>query len=450
MRSRSVKSGTLFTENGSLTSITVSSVNRGGTLYYASYTHKTYSDIGILASVAIRHISPAGNDLDFSETETITLATNPLAVLSETTASELRTNDIDDLDKLASFITYEHYKDFTDRTSAANNPNVQPVYGDGSLISLNGDGTIRGRGSSLETITASGFPREDEVNPVTVTPTMLGGHSAQSITEGVIVINAFDGITTQDYSFNASLVGNGEANAYEFIPAGSITGARIWKEGDNYRLDDRRDDGTRVDYVTRFNSMTFQVRETTIGNSIVVDTTDDLDVTLKTTTTSVGKGGRFTGISLGTGNTLNLIDNIEVGFDVVNGRLEGLQTSSQGVAVNGAKIGTPNWNTTLVLVPGATYEFNNADMRDSVFPVNTGAQITIVATGTTQLPTLPAGYLIPTTLTLAVNFPTGYDTTRARVGVYSVSGETVTQIGSLNDLTFSSGDVPGSDRVFGI
>ena len=146
---------------------------------------------------------------------------------------------------------------------------------------------------------------------------------------------------------------------------------------------------------------------------------------------------------MGTNATLNLIDNIEVGFNVSNGVLEGLQTSSQGIAVNGAKIGVPAWNTELTLIAGATYIFNNADMRDAVFPVNTGDQITIVANGTTQLPTLPNGYLIPTTLTLAVNFPSGYDTTRANIGVYSVNGETVTQIGAFNDLTFSSGDVAG-------
>ena len=434
--------GNTFTETGS-TSITVSGLNRGGTIYYASYTHKAYSDIGVLASTQIRHIKNAGNDLDFSETEAITLLPNPLAVLSTTQVSTLDADNIDNLDKLASYITYKHYQDFISRTSTANVPNVQPVYASGSLLNLNGDGTIRSRGSSLETITATGFPREDEENPVTVTPTMLGGHSAQSITEGNITINVYDGITTQDYTFLASLVGNGEANAYEFIPAGSITGAYIWKEGDNFRIDDRRDDGTRVDYVTRFNSMTFQVRETSIGNSIVVDSTTDLDVTLKTATTTISKGSSFTGIGLGTNATLNLIDNIEVRFDVVNGTLEGLQTTGQGIAVNGAKIGTPNWSTALTLIAGSSYTFRDADLRDAIFPVNNGASITINTEGATRLPTLPNGYLIPLSLEVSVAFPDGYDETRAHIGVYGVDGETVTQLGAFNDTTFSSSDIDG-------
>ena len=413
-------------------SITVSGVNRVGTIYYASYTHKAYSDAGVLQSTDIRHIQNGGNDLDFSETETITLLTNPLAVLTETEASNLETGTIENLDDLTSFVTYQAYQDFVDRTSTANVPNVQPIYGSGSIVELNGSGTINLSHIDEPVIQATGLPIEGRSTvDAILTPTNFGGTTPSFTGSNITITYDLDDSNSRTITFDGGLVGEGLDNRYISENVRNETNPLYINV---YRMDNdihiRLTDSTTstIRAFTSYNITAFSYQSRGGNqNEITFDSTDDLMLDISENTTSLSKGTSFNTIGVGSAETLTLGTDIEVGFDMVGGTLSGLQQTTSGDAVNGAKIGTSDRPTTLTLVAGGDYTFRDADMSDAVFPVNTGDSITIRSEGNTTIPTLPSGYVRPINININIIYPDGYNPSgnvnNATLAMYRQSGE---------------------------
>ena len=108
----------------------------------------------------------------------------------------------------------------------------------------------------LRTVVVDGRLFSDDVVPITITPTDMSGFTAPEIVEGTASVTLE---SNAKFTFNASDIGTGEANAYEFF-SWANNGWYIYKDGENIRIDARRDDGTRFDDGGGVINFTFQIR----------------------------------------------------------------------------------------------------------------------------------------------------------------------------------------------
>ena len=107
---------------------------------------------------------------------------------------------------------------------------------------------------------ANVFPEPDESAPVTID---LGDYAQADLT-GDVEITIRDAVGNDGqriFKFAAALITEGESNAYEFWNSTNQFGFYVFWDNGVLKVDDRRDDGTRLDGGWEFVNVRFQVTE---------------------------------------------------------------------------------------------------------------------------------------------------------------------------------------------